>query len=101
LREWDKTKKLRSTARPVQDSTFTQQIQAFRCARDSYNNRECLRCHLGARSFEEGAVHTADPDLLPAVKANKLSCISSGWHDVVQGIATLDKEKFWKGGPSF
>jgi cytochrome c-type protein NapC len=68
---------------------------------DPYNNRECLHCHLGARSFEEGAVHTADPDLLPAVKANKLSCISSGCHDVVHGIATLDKEKFWKGGPSF
>jgi hypothetical protein len=29
------------------------------------------------------------------------SSVSSGWHDVVQGIATLDKEKFWKGGPSF
>lgn len=68
---------------------------------DPYNNRECLHCHLGARSFEEGAVHTADPDLLPAVKANKLSCISSGCHDVVHGIATLNKEKFWKGGPSF
>jgi cytochrome c-type protein NapC len=68
---------------------------------DPYNNRECLHCHLGARSFEEGAVHTADPDLLPAVKANKLSCISSGCHDGVHGIATLDKEKFWKGGPSF
>jgi cytochrome c-type protein NapC len=68
---------------------------------DPYNNRECLHCHLGARSFEEGAVHTADPDLLPAVKANKLSCISSGCHDVVHGIATLDKEKFWKGGLSF
>lgn len=68
---------------------------------DPYNNRECLHCHLGARSFEEGAVHTADPDLLPAVKANKLSCISSGCHDVVHGIAALDKEQFWKGGPSF
>ena len=25
---------------------------------EPYNNRECLHCHLGARSFEEGAVHT-------------------------------------------
>jgi hypothetical protein len=43
---------------------------------EPYNNRECLHCHLGARSFEQGAVHNADPDTLPAVKANKLSCIS-------------------------
>ena len=26
---------------------------------DAFNNRECLHCHEGARSFEEGAVHTA------------------------------------------
>lgn len=65
---------------------------------DLFNNRECLHCHLGARSFEEGAVHTADPDLLPAVKANKISCISSGCHEVVHNVSTLGKEKFWKGG---
>lgn len=63
-----------------------------------YNNRECLHCHLGARSFEEGAVHNADPDLLPAVKANKLSCISSGCHDVVHNTAQLGNVKFWNGG---
>jgi cytochrome c-type protein NapC len=68
---------------------------------DPYNNRECLHCHLGARSFEEGAVHTADPDLLPAIKANKVSCVSSGCHDVVHNVASLGSAKFWKGGPSF
>jgi cytochrome c-type protein NapC len=64
---------------------------------EPYNNRECLHCHQGARSFEEGAVHTADPDLLPAVKANKLSCLSSGCHDVVHNADQLSKVKFWKG----
>ncbi|HKW31639.1 MAG TPA: NapC/NirT family cytochrome c [Candidatus Acidoferrum sp.] len=64
---------------------------------DPYNNRECLHCHLGARSFEEGAVHNADPDLLPAVKANKTSCISSGCHDTLHGIGTLKDAKLWKG----
>jgi sulfhydrogenase subunit beta (sulfur reductase) len=59
--------------------------------------RECLHCHLGARSFEEGAVHTADPDLLPAVKANQMSCLASGCHDVVHNIANLNGVKFWKG----
>jgi hypothetical protein len=62
----------------------------------TYNNRECLHCHLGARSFEEGAVHTADPELLPAVKANKLSCFSSGCHDVVHNVGQLSTVKFWK-----
>ena len=65
---------------------------------EPFNNRECLHCHLGARSFEEGAAHTADPELLPAVKANRVSCISSGCHDVVHNVSTLDKEKFWTGG---
>ena len=64
---------------------------------EPYNNRECLHCHLGARSFEEGAVHTADPDLLPAVKANKISCLSSGCHDVVHNAEQLNNVKFWKG----
>jgi cytochrome c-type protein NapC len=62
---------------------------------EPYNNRECLHCHLGARSFEQGAVHNADPDTLPGVKANKLSCVSSGCHDVVHNVGTLDKVKFW------
>jgi cytochrome c-type protein NapC len=62
-----------------------------------YNNRECLHCHLGARSFEEGAVHTADPALLPAVKNNSLSCLSSGCHEVVHKVGTLNGAKMWKG----
>lgn len=37
-----------------------------------YNNRECLHCHLGSRSFEEGATHNQDPETLPKVKANQL-----------------------------
>jgi|SRR5436190_22022673 len=66
---------------------------------DAYNNRECLHCHLGARSFEEGAVHNADPDLLAAVKSNQTSCISSGCHDTVHNTSQLNKMKFWKGAP--
>jgi nitrate/TMAO reductase-like tetraheme cytochrome c subunit len=65
---------------------------------EPFNNRECLHCHGGARSFEEGAVHTADPDLIPALKANKTSCISSGCHDVVHNVGSLKDAKFWKGG---
>jgi cytochrome c-type protein NapC len=70
-----------------------QQIHLY----EPYNNRECLHCHLGARSFEEGAMHNADPGLLPAVKANKMSCLSSGCHDVVHNVGQLSNVKFWKG----
>lgn len=67
---------------------------------DPFNNRECLHCHEGARSFEEGAVHAADPELLPAVKTNKMSCLSSGCHSVVHNVGDLNKMKFWLGAKS-
>jgi cytochrome c-type protein NapC len=57
-----------------------------------YNNRQCLHCHGGARRFEEDPVHSAMMDTL---KSNQLSCISSGCHDMVHSIATLDQQKFW------
>ena len=66
---------------------------------EPFNNLTCLHCHLDARSFEEGATHNADPDLLPNAKANKLSCVSSGCHDTVHNVGALTKEKFWKGAP--
>jgi cytochrome c-type protein NapC len=68
---------------------------------DPYHNHECLHCHLGARSFEEGVVHTADPSLLPAIKANQVSCMSSGCHQTVHDLASLKNAKFWGGGPQF
>ena len=61
-----------------------------------FNNRECLHCHLGARSFEEGAVHNADPSIMAAIKSNQLSCISSGCHDSVHAVAHLSELKFWE-----
>jgi nitrate/TMAO reductase-like tetraheme cytochrome c subunit len=64
---------------------------------EPFNNRECLHCHAGARSFEEGAVHAADPTLLPDVKSNRVSCLSSGCHQTVHDVAAMDQQKFWKG----
>lgn len=63
-----------------------------------FNNRECLHCHLGARSFEEGVVHNADPATLPAIKSNQLSCLSSGCHELAHDLAHLKGAKFWKEG---
>ena len=61
-----------------------------------YNNRECLHCHLGARSFEEGKTHNAAPYLLPALKGNQVSCLSSGCHSMVHNVGDLKGAKFWK-----
>jgi cytochrome c-type protein NapC len=60
-----------------------------------YNNRECLHCHLGARSFEASPTHTALHDDLVS---NQMSCLSSGCHDTVHNVAGLDKAKYWNGG---
>jgi nitrate/TMAO reductase-like tetraheme cytochrome c subunit len=65
---------------------------------EPYNNRECLHCHLGARSFEEGATHNLEAATLPAIKSNKLSCISSGCHEQVHDQAHVDKLEHWPAG---
>jgi len=58
-----------------------------------YNNRECLHCHAGARSFEESPTHSA---MMGDLKSNSLSCTSSGCHDTFHGVDKLDHAKFWK-----
>jgi cytochrome c-type protein NapC len=59
-----------------------------------YNNRECLHCHLGARSFEQSPTHSAIHDDLIS---NQLSCLTSGCHSVVHNVAGLGGVKFWEG----
>jgi cytochrome c-type protein NapC len=62
-----------------------------------YNNRECLHCHEGARSFEEGSLHSADPAIMASIKSNEVSCLSSGCHEQVHEVARLPQMKFWSG----
>lgn len=63
---------------------------------EPFNNRECLHCHLGARSFEQGSVHNSDPQIMADIKSNKLSCASSGCHDTVHNVSHLNNVKYWK-----
>jgi cytochrome c nitrite reductase small subunit len=60
-----------------------------------FNNRECLHCHAGARSFEEGVVHNADPSIMAGIKSNQLSCLSIGCHTMVHNVAHISEMKFW------
>jgi cytochrome c-type protein NapC len=61
-----------------------------------YNNRECLYCHLGARSFESNPIHMA---ILDSLKSNQMSCMSSGCHDTVHKVGSLNQVKFWSPAP--
>jgi nitrate/TMAO reductase-like tetraheme cytochrome c subunit len=59
-----------------------------------YNNRECLHCHAGARSFEEHKIHNKG-DNMEQIKSNQLSCLDSGCHDTIHGVKDLKDQKFW------
>jgi cytochrome c-type protein NapC len=62
-----------------------------------YANRNCLSCHLGARGFEENKAHRADLERFEAMKASRVSCITSGCHDVAHDVAGLDERPLWHG----
>ena len=59
-----------------------------------FNNRECLHCHAGARSFEENPMHNLDSDTMSSIKSNQLSC--TGCHDVVHDVENLGNTTSWR-----
>lgn len=65
---------------------------------NAYNNRECLHCHGGARTFEEGATHNIEDGRLDLIKSNQLSCSSTGCHEVVHNASGLKDVKLWSEG---
>jgi len=60
-----------------------------------FNNRECLHCHLGARSFEKPKIHNV---MMASLTDNKTSCLTGGCHDTVHNVGGLDTVKFWSPG---
>ncbi len=63
---------------------------------EPYNNRECLHCHEGARSFEEQSIHTGSPGQMDSIKRNEISCLSSGCHDIAHDAMKLDRVQLWE-----
>ena len=59
-----------------------------------YNNRECLQCHDGARTFEENPIHVA---MITDIKSNDMSCLTC--HQSIHNIEELESLELWKGGP--
>jgi cytochrome c-type protein NapC len=58
----------------------------------AYNNRECLHCHDGARSFVEAVTHKPE---LAAIRANSKSCLTTGCHATVHDVAHVDALAMW------
>lgn len=61
-----------------------------------YNNRECLHCHQGARSFEESEAHTKDPQAMARMRLNQLGCTTTGCHNNTHNVTQLKEANFWK-----
>jgi nitrate/TMAO reductase-like tetraheme cytochrome c subunit len=58
---------------------------------EPYHNRECLRCHEGAKRFENLPQHQEDPEMLVRLKTNKQSCMDKGCHDVTHEVYSDDE----------
>ncbi|HXW62442.1 MAG TPA: NapC/NirT family cytochrome c [Candidatus Acidoferrales bacterium] len=58
-----------------------------------YQNRQCLRCHLGARDFEANPVHAS---IMDSLTSNQLSCLSC--HSMIHDASEVDHLKMWSPG---
>jgi cytochrome c-type protein NapC len=67
--------------------TIPQKIALY----EPYNNRECLHCHAGARSFEENDVHK---EIRAELAKNATSCLEC--HDTIHNVHGLAGVKMWK-----
>jgi cytochrome c-type protein NapC len=57
-----------------------------------FQNRECLHCHGGARSFEENDLHV---DMLAEFESQEVSCLEC--HAFVHDVDTVADQPKWEG----
>jgi cytochrome c-type protein NapC len=60
-----------------------------------YSNLQCLHCHQGARNFEE---HLNQMPPIGDLTSNRISCLSSGCHDMIHNASEVSHLKMWNGG---
>jgi cytochrome c-type protein NapC len=70
--------------------TIPAQIKLY----DPYNNRECLHCHGGARTFESNDVHQS---VRAELAKNSTSCLEC--HDKIHNVHGLAGVKLWQQTP--
>ena len=58
---------------------------------EPYENRECLHCHEGSRTFEEGETHAEFREDLGTGETSCLEC-----HDLIHGVEDLGGADFWE-----
>ncbi|HEX5719253.1 MAG TPA: NapC/NirT family cytochrome c [Thermoanaerobaculia bacterium] len=58
---------------------------------EPYNNRECLHCHAGARTFEESDLHK---EMRVDLGSNATSCLEC--HDAAHNVHELEGKPSWK-----
>jgi cytochrome c-type protein NapC len=58
---------------------------------EPYNNRECLHCHAGARSFDESSPHK---DIREQLGSNEMSCVTC--HNNIHDVQHAGQIKLWK-----
>jgi len=58
---------------------------------EPFKNRECLRCHAGARSYEDTSPHR---EMKEPLAGNDMSCLTC--HNKIHDVKNLDKMKLWK-----
>jgi cytochrome c-type protein NapC len=67
--------------------TIPEKIELY----EPYNNRECLHCHAGARSFEESDLHK---EIRADLDSNTTSCLEC--HDTIHNAHELEGKPLWK-----
>lgn len=67
--------------------TIPEKIELY----EPYNNRECLHCHAGARTFEESDLHK---EMRADLAANTTSCLEC--HDMAHNVDELAGKPLWK-----
>jgi mono/diheme cytochrome c family protein len=60
-----------------------------------YSNLQCLHCHAGARDFEE---HLNQMPPIGDLTSNRISCLSSGCHDMIHNASEVGRLRMWNGG---
>ena len=58
---------------------------------NAYNNRECLHCHAGARSYEEHEMHADDLEGLAKGETSCLEC-----HSTAHDVENVASKPVWK-----
>ena len=58
---------------------------------EPYENRECLHCHAGSRSFEEGETHA---EFMLELTSGETSCLEC--YDLVHDVGDIAEAELWE-----